>query len=693
MTDSNIIPNSLTLRMSDRIARFVKDLKEGTSNLSMGTSLWDTANTAGDISFENQVQNELLSDLDIDIENTFAGDLFGPFYQALNQYVRSDLSYSSIDSFLTDYRIRVQEYFANAYAESTSSTGSGNFSASNVFPDQDKSVNTIGSVSYDGTGIATYTQANSGVLSSSFNPVLWVAKITNTFGATNVTFTASWYLDTVHSNTQTLSFIIPFGSMENTKVPLGETKVSSVVGTDITLTTGTEESHFADGMYVLLEGVDSNGYTIQEILQIDTVTTNDSGVLTCTEGIINADNFDSSIRVYPMMHGIESVSDSSTGSINGDAFTIIPGHDRAPAYGYTSQKMELSPTRESLVDPAQHAEGVLCKLDSGNYLEAFHEGSDHITLDHKVVYRIYDTTTNTWGSVTTIFDDEYADYLATVGVTDTGRVLLLFRRFDYGGTGHIDVSSMYSDDNGNTWSSRSTVSTSHVVAPTSKIIYVPTKGYMAAFSGDSIAAVLYTSDNGVTWGSQRAIYDGSYDPDIDATEPDIEYLGDGVLVSLFRNNNKNAGDMLEQCISTDYGFTWSSPITTNIAAPYFSTRPRIKYNSKHGILIVTVGDRRSEHGGDISEESIWVYYQDVSGGSPTADNYTLGIRRKRPLTSSTEMLYGYPNLMEIDDDNYFIIFTDRVEEGGTENADLFECKLTVLDTPKMVANTEIDIPE
>lgn len=212
--------------------------------------------------------------------------------------------------------------------------------------------------------------------------------------------------------------------------------------------------------------------------------------------------------------------------------------------------------------------GVLCQLAGGTLLYAYRQGASHSGSGDYGVLKYRTSTDNgaTWSSATTILTEASVDLRNLAGgVTSGGRIVLAFARYNPATTGWLSQSTIYSDDNGATWSTPVAMSltgyTLTAYSPHGKMIATDDGQLLMPWYGetatDSYCFASKSTDNGATWSTPIAVISGSKagSPNTTFTEWCPAPIGGGVIVGLCRADN---GTTFTQVISTDNGATWST---------------------------------------------------------------------------------------------------------------------------------------
>ena len=355
--------------------------------------------------------------------------------------------------------------------------------------------------------------------------------------------------------------------------------------------------------------------------------------------------------------------------------------------------------KESYVNDYHASEGFLVKSINGDIINIFRlsesPDSDHVDVSGKIVMRKSINDGKTWTEPVTVYDDEYDDRNVHGGITHEGRIVVFFRR--HTGSATKDVNFIYSDDDGETWSDRKSIDTEGVTAGTHKMIYVPTRGYMQLIINHYYIEAWYSED-GSEWLEKDIVLDYRDTKKWHLNEACGVYLGNGKIMILVRDDERLKYHRYLQVTSEDYGKRWRSPRRTNITYPHWSPAPCVFYDEQEDKVWVVSTDRRSMYEGtdQYSQESIWVYKNNVDEVFKKEENFTLFTQEKRPyvMTSTNRPLnsnfYGYITSVKKSDGYYLFMVTDRYKkDNGKEGSDLFQFELK----PKITISANLPVTE
>lgn len=281
-----------------------------------------------------------------------------------------------------------------------------------------------------------------------------------------------------------------------------------------------------------------------------------------------------------------------------------------------------------------------------------------------------------WGSVSTVYSDEYDDRNLAGGVLDSNRGVVFFRRYNKGGSPtSVDISMIYTDDEGTTWSSRATIDNGprDMMVCFGDVFTVPTKGYaIGAYESANWSTELWFSTDGVTWPTETRslVIDGGTYSALRLGEMGFGYLGDGKIVCISGQSivsaNPYAG-RFHYTTSDDYGDTWAAPTTATIE-DYYGNGTAVVVDGE--FLYHFWHDRRGTNYADNANSRVWATRSTLAEAY-TGEFPTL-LSCVRPAPSSLS-LYGYPKVAKRPDGTYYVMFTERwTDADATEGAGLYD---------------------
>lgn len=331
-----------------------------------------------------------------------------------------------------------------------------------------------------------------------------------------------------------------------------------------------------------------------------------------------------------------------------------------------------------------NSEGFLVTLDS-TVFHFFRQDSsiygNHIGNTGRIVMRTSNDNGDTWTNPITIFNSPYDDRNIHGGITEDGRIIVTFRKFDAPTTTHIEYCFMYSDDKGQTWDGPFTVATEGVSSGTNQIFGNNNIGYYNCILSSKYCELRHSWD-GSNWDSIVYIWDYRLTNQYKISEASFAYLGYGVIIGLFRNESNIFGENYYQVESYDYGKTWTEPTLTNIANGLFCPSPWIFYEPVYNDIWVIAIDRRGNFPNYSHEhDSIWLYKvsPDEILGNPRDYYPFLVFPRPNPSFYRT---YGYPASTKTPDGNYLVIFTEsEFRNPKSEWAYLYQFKILYHNSP------------
>ncbi|WBX76167.1 sialidase family protein [Tenacibaculum ovolyticum] len=345
----------------------------------------------------------------------------------------------------------------------------------------------------------------------------------------------------------------------------------------------------------------------------------------------------------------------------------------------------FSEVSSSLVNEDHTSEGLLITLANNDVVHFYRSDKGvlghHIGNSGNISKRVSKDNGKSWEKSEIIFNDEFDDRNVRGGITEEGKIILFFRRYDAKKKKAVDLNYIISNDGGNTWGEKKLLNFNLKFVDevwVDNFIKIGGNKYLLPIHGISYCELRYLSLENDELSISDKIWDWNYTKSntyrID--EPFFSYLGDNKIIGLFRDESKEVGANYYQVTSSDLGKTWTSPMRTNLCAPYFSPSPSIFYDKLFKKIIVVGTDRRKPKNGGYSPENakVWVYSNSVEEVFENPFGYSLKKKFDRPTPSSFRF-YGYPTFTKINDNSYLIVFTESSHNGKSEDADLYQFKL------------------
>lgn len=203
--------------------------------------------------------------------------------------------------------------------------------------------------------------------------------------------------------------------------------------------------------------------------------------------------------------------------------------------------------------------GFIDQFASGKIVQCFIRAANHVGTNSHVKLRTSTDQGRTW-TVSTI-DTAGVDYLVTGlsgGVTHSNRLIAFVERLDKATLAMLDMRTMYSDDEGITWSAQTIQSSNgHPVfqpyGPLCKIghdsLLLSWYGYTEA--GTYSVYIIKSGDDGVTWSAPITVFSNTASK---RTETSFVYLGGSTILGLMRAEITDS--LFGQIISYDNGNSW-----------------------------------------------------------------------------------------------------------------------------------------
>lgn len=365
---------------------------------------------------------------------------------------------------------------------------------------------------------------------------------------------------------------------------------------------------------------------------------------------------------------------------------------------YTVYASSLKPL---LIVEDHVSEGFLAPLDDGRILLIFRfdpgTKGNHVGSDGFIAKIPYNPEKDEWGKVDTVYNSyQYDDRNIHGGVTQNGRIVTFFRKYDGDKTeGRYFI---YSDDNGQTWSSPELhkawndpkAADMKGNMATGKMFYNPDikkytmLGFLFSWDDEknytaSRKCITYSKD-GASWDEYKLI---DNETNYRLNEIAGAWCGKNRVIALQRDDKREKGHPFVQMESYDNGETWTEPKQTNIPPnQHWGAAPQIIYDQKRDLVIALSSDRYSRPD---EQNSLFIYtakpddvFNNPKGWKLQHElcrpHAGLNYNGNRPLNLN---LYGYNTIAPINDQEYLVVFTERAKMHGTEQADLYYFRLLI----------------
>lgn len=343
----------------------------------------------------------------------------------------------------------------------------------------------------------------------------------------------------------------------------------------------------------------------------------------------------------------------------------------------------IGPVSESLVGPDHTASGFVVTLSTGTIVNFFRLDpgfwGSHAGNNSMIVKRTSTDGGLTWTSPVLVYNDVlYDDRNVYGGKLGQDTIILFFRKYDAYTYSENGLYYIYSPDGGLTWSPLQYFNhTPNTCFGSQQVIPIPTRGYMMALYGYNSLwyyVELRFSHDGLNWDTIHYTWDYRVSQTYYLTEIQFTYCGNGRIIGFGRNQNGGYGDTFYQMVSLDYGYTWTQPTLTNIAAPFPCPAPSSFYDAANDDFWFIATDRRHYAGPAYSafDSRVWLYKNKPSELIQSATSYTLVTSFLRPYPNF-HMLYGYPIYTKRMDGSYLILFTESMKKSNYfEDADYYQ---------------------
>jgi len=342
----------------------------------------------------------------------------------------------------------------------------------------------------------------------------------------------------------------------------------------------------------------------------------------------------------------------------------------------------VTDVQPSLIDGDHTSEGFMVTLSDGRIVHIFRldpgDPGDHISNYGRIVKRSSYDNGLTWQPYLEVYDDPmWDDRNIHGGLIGQDSIVLFFRNFDSFFMVQIGMYYLTSFDGGQTWSTPQAIySISNGTFGSHRVVKVPGLGFIMSISGSYYVELRYSPD-GLNWNNVLHIWDYTADHLYNFGEVCFTYVGNGKIIGLVRNTAQSFGSTYYQVTSSDFGQTWTTPVSTNIAQPFFCPAPMLFYDTVYNDLWVLATDRRNYVGSEFYADSarVWVYKNKIDEIFTNPGNYSLVTTMLRPEPSYYRF-YGYPTYTRKSDGNYLVVFTEAHKKwNNLEDANFYQFEI------------------
>lgn len=210
-----------------------------------------------------------------------------------------------------------------------------------------------------------------------------------------------------------------------------------------------------------------------------------------------------------------------------------------------------------------------CRLSSGEVAVVYREGRAHVDRSGRIMLsKCLDPTTHlSFESPQVVCDTDLDDRDPSIVQLSDGMILVNFFRFDVE-TWRPQLAIVTSRDGGESWDKPMDLNVPGFrrgLATSDAVIELPSGDLVMAVYGESDdrmngSFLIRSQDRGKTWPTivPLAVADSPI-----FEEPAVARLSDGRLLAFLRTDRQGHG-FVYQCVSTDWGFTWSAPERLNL---------------------------------------------------------------------------------------------------------------------------------
>ena len=339
-------------------------------------------------------------------------------------------------------------------------------------------------------------------------------------------------------------------------------------------------------------------------------------------------------------------------------------------------------TNSVVLNTASHeSEGHPILLPNGSLLLVYRIDADasgtHVGNPASLACRTSANGGTTWGDEVTVYSSEYDDRNHAVGVLASGRIVVLLRRYNATTSTTVDNGYVYSDDNGATWSTYTTLTMESVTIHFGPIRKAPDGRYYVVAYTTGRVEVWFSAD-GMTWGERNAI-----STDAGVTESVAVFISQTDMVCVSRHENYTSAGYYFYS-SADTGKTWSARTQITRFSAYWMSAPWVTYDTSTDRVYVFGGERRDYasgvHGAGAPNSLLLVYSADATTAlaDPNgAATWTLEHSFLRPMPSAY-FFYGYPAVADSHNGVSLCVFSEA-EADTNEDAELYSFAITGAD--------------
>ena len=217
---------------------------------------------------------------------------------------------------------------------------------------------------------------------------------------------------------------------------------------------------------------------------------------------------------------------------------------------------------------------MLMRLANNNIMMVYRTGSSHAD-NAGYLRRIISTDEGvSWGSAVDVANDGTFDTRNTGGGVDStsGRIVIFYRLYSAPGQVTNDIEYVTSTDNGDTWSSATSVYSlltpyerNNAMLPWGNMWETP-DGLFQMFYSVDVALTLKSTDNGQTWGSPNVIYSGTENITFYGEPSVVKIDNDRLVMFVRKQGDGGAGtyDITAWCVSDDGGATFTHPVENEV---------------------------------------------------------------------------------------------------------------------------------